>query len=473
MALKVYNTLTNQKEEFEPIQDKKVRMYVCGQTVYDYMHIGHGKTYIAFDIIKRYLEYKGYDVELVINITDVNDKILNRANEEGVDYWKVAEKYARINLEDFEDLKVQADVYPRASEYIQEMVQVIKKLVEKGYAYEVEGDVFFDVREFDEYGKLSNQKLGDISSDRDDIIASQKKKHPEDFVLWRKKDVEPNWDSPWGSGWPGWHIECSTMSMRTLAETLDIHGGGSDLIFPHHEDEIAQSEAYSGEKFSNYWMHSGLVDLKQEKMSKSKGNIISTRKLLDSWEPEVLRLMVASSHYRKEMSFSEEKLEESKKKLETLRNTGSDLEARIRDSEKIPKKYGDEDLDTLERMHDLKENFEEAMDDDFNTPEALKQLLELSSTMQAYLDLENPKRPVLKKGLTRMRQLGGVFGVLEQEKREVSTEVQQLLDLFVEIRNQLRGKDEYELTDELRERLEEIGIKLEDEGGETVWKRVE
>lgn len=468
--MRIYSTLSGEKEEFEPIEEGKVKMYVCGQTVYDYMHIGHGKTYIAFDIIRRYLEYKGYDVELVINITDVNEKILNRAQEEGKDYWDVAEKYSRINLEDFESLKVHGDVYPKASDYIQEMIEVIEGLIEKGYAYEVEGDVFFDVREFDDYGKLSNQNLEDISGEREDIIASQKKKHPEDFVLWRKKDVEPSWDSPWGKGWPGWHIECSTMATTLLGDTLDIHGGGVDLVFPHHEDEIAQSEAYSEEKFSNYWMHSGLVRLKEDKMSKSKGNIISTRELLNEYDPEVLRLMVASSHYRKEMDFSEDKVVESRKKLQRLRNTVSDLQRAVRESEEVPQKYSSEDLKTLEKLIELRQRFQGAMDDDFNTPEALKHLFELSSSLQNYIKGEEAKRPVLKRGLKTVRELGNVFGILEKESTETSETQRELIDSVIKLREKFRKKEEYELADEIRSKLKEAGIQLEDEGEETDWK---
>lgn len=471
MVLRIYNTLSGEREEFKPIDEGKVRMYVCGQTVYDYMHIGHGKTYIAFDIIRRYLEYRGYDVELVINITDVNDKIYDRAREEDEDYWDVAEKYARINVEDFEELGVKADVLPRASDYVEEMIEVVVGLIDKGYAYEVDGDVFFDVREFDDYGKLSNQKLEDISGERDDIIASKKKKNPEDFVLWRKKDVEPGWESPWGKGWPGWHIECSTMATTLLGDTLDIHGGGVDLVFPHHEDEIAQSEAYSDEKFANYWMHSGLVRMKEDKMSKSIGNIVSTRRLLEDYEPEVLRLMVASSHYRKEMDFSEEKLEENKEKLRRLRNTVSDLERGMREADEVPEKYGSEDRETLEKIIEHKKKFEDAMDDDFNSPGALKQLFNLSGTLQSYLERDEPKKPILERGLTTIRKLGDIFGILGKRGEGFGEQDRKFIDSLVGIRDELREEGEYELADEIRSKLKERGIQLEDEGGETSWKR--
>lgn len=470
MVLKLYNTLTNKKEKFKPQEGNKVRMYICGQTVYDYMHIGHGKTYIIFDIIKRYLEYKGYNVELVINITDINDKILNKAEKENKEYWEIVEKFTKINLEDFEDLKIQGDVYPKASDYLQEMIEVIEGLINKGYAYEVEGDVFFNVRKFEDYGKLSNQNLGDIAPQRDDIIASEKKKHPEDFVLWRKKDVKPRWDSPWSKGWPGWHIECSTMSTNILGDTLDIHGGGSDLIFPHHEDEIAQSEGYTEKKFSKYWLHSGLVNLKEKKMSKSEGNIISTRELLEEYDPEVLRLMVASSHYRKEMSFSKEKLEENKNKLQRLRNTISDLETGIRESEKIPEKYQKKDLKTLEKIYDSRIKFIKAMNDDFNTPKALKQLFKLSSTLQSYLNSENTKKTVLQQGLKVLRKLGGIFGILEEKKDEIPIEMENIINLLINIREELREEGKYELSDSIRSKLKKMGIILEDQEKNTKWK---
>ncbi|MFB6217285.1 MAG: cysteine--tRNA ligase, partial [Candidatus Aenigmatarchaeota archaeon] len=413
MTLKVYDTLSGQKEEFEPLEEGKVKMYVCGQTVYDYMHIGHGKTYIAFDIIRRYLEHKGYDVKTVINITDVNEKILNRADEENVEYWDIVEEYSEINIDNFEEMGVNGDVYPKASEYIQEMIDMVQKLIERGHAYEVDGDVFFDVRSFEDYGKLSNQDIDDLSSERDDIISSDKKKNQEDFVLWRKKDVEPSWESPWGKGWPGWHIECSAMSVSVLGETIDIHGGGSDLVFPHHENEIAQSEGCSGKEFARYWMNSGLVRMGDDKMSKSLGNFVSTEELLDRHDPGVLRLMVASSHYRSEMTFSENKLEESEKKLQRLKNTVSDLEAQLREVDLVPDKYDVEDMKTLDDVIRLENEFENAMDDDFNTPEALKHLMELSSELQGYMERVDPKGPALKRGMETIKELGNIIGILE------------------------------------------------------------
>lgn len=259
MTLKVYNSLTNEKEEFEPLEEKIVKMYVCGQTVYDYVHVGHARTYLAFDIVRRYLEYLGYSVGTVINITDVNKKINDRAREEDVSPWNIAEKFATINLEDFDDLGIEADAYPRSSNFIDEMIDLVKKLKNKGLAYEVDGDVFFDVRKFEKYGELSNQDLEDIRPKRTDEITSfEKKKNPEDFALWRSKEgseFSPTWESPWGKGVPGWHIECSTMSLSLLGEQFDIHGGGSDLVFPHHENEIAQSEGATGKKWVNYWIH--------------------------------------------------------------------------------------------------------------------------------------------------------------------------------------------------------------------------
>lgn len=481
MTLKIYNSLTKEKEPFKPIDDKDdmVKMYVCGQTVYDYMHIGHARTYIAFDIVRRYLEFKGYGVKTVINITDVNDKINDRAEEEDRDPWDVAHEFTRINLEDFETLGVKADAYPKASEHVTDMIDLVETLEEDGVAYEVDGDVFFDVRAFEDYGKLSHQDLEDIRPEReDDIVGSEKKQHPEDFVLWKSREggeYSPTWESPWGEGIPGWHIECSAMSMDLLGEQFDIHGGGSDLVFPHHEDEIAQAEAATGKDWVNYWMHSGLVRMDEDKMSKSLGNFVSSRELLEVYEPEAIRLMVAGSHYRKPLDYSEEKLDAAEQQLEQLRNTVQTVNAELRDVDTVPGPYTADDVDTLNAVFERRSQFLTAMDDDFNTPEALKHLYGLEELLNRYVnESEAPKRPVMERGLHTLQQLGDILGILSVEETEETEETETLdalLDELVTLREQLREKQQYALADDLRDAIERTGVQLEDTDRGTRWKK--
>ncbi|MCJ7428786.1 MAG: cysteine--tRNA ligase [Candidatus Nanohaloarchaeota archaeon QJJ-5] len=470
MTLRVYDSNDGEKQRFEPIDDDRVRMYVCGQTVYDYMHIGHGRTYIAFDIIRRWLEFKGYAVQTVINITDVNDKINNRAEEEDREPHEVAEEYAQINLEDFESLGVTADAYPKASEYVDEMIEMVQELIDNGLAYESEGNVFFDVHAFEDYGKLSNQDLEHISPERDDILGMDAKEHPEDFVLWRARTHGPTWDSPWGEGIPGWHIECSAMSSALLGEQFDIHGGGSDLVFPHHEDEIAQAEGATGEKpWVNYWMHSGLVRMKDEKMSKSLGNFVPTRELLEEYDPAVLRLMIASTHYRKPFEYSEEALQEAKNNVAKLRNAVENVKAELRAVDTVPAKYDAADHAALNALYEHREQFIDAMDDDFNTPKALSHLYAIAEQANKYVGSADPKRPVLEKAAQFLQELGQVIGVLEDV--EVSSDAGPFIDLLVDVREQLRENEQYEPADMIRDRLQDHGVVLEDtdDGGRWAW----
>ncbi|KXA89523.1 hypothetical protein AKJ57_05195 [candidate division MSBL1 archaeon SCGC-AAA259A05] len=480
MTLKVYNSLTNEKEEFKPLEEKTVKMYVCGQTVYDYMHVGHARTYVAFDIVRRYLEFLGYSVETVINITDVNKKINDRAREEDESPWNIAKRFAEINLEDFDDLGIEADAYPKASDYISEMIDLVGKLMSKDLAYEAEGDVFFDVRKFGKYGELSNQDLEDIRPERtDEITSSEKKKNPEDFALWKSQEeseFSPTWKSPWGEGVPGWHIECSTMSLSLLGEQFDIHGGGSDLVFPHHENEIAQTEGATGKKWVNYWMHSGLVQMGEEKMSKSQQNFVSVRELLEEHDPQALRLMIAETHYRNPMKYSDEKIEKAEKTLKSLKNAVRNLKAEINSfEESIPSKMREKDIEFLEQVFNLKKEFLEAMDDDFNTPKALRNLHELSKLAHSYLE-ENPKRPVLSRALTTILDLGGILGILEEkEKRQLKrgSLMENLMEEILKLRERYRKKGEYEAADSIRNALEEARITIEDTERGPRWKSAE
>jgi len=374
----VFNTLTNKKEQLKPINSNNIGIYACGVTVYDLCHIGHARSLIIFDVIYRYLLYKGYNVTFVKNFTDIDDKIIKKANEEGVTYKEVSEKYIQEFYNDTNRLNIKKpDFEPKATEHIDDMINFIKVLIDKGFAYESEGDVYYNVNQFKEYGKLSKKNLNDLIAGAR-IEVGEKKKNPLDFALWKKsKEGEPFWESPWGKGRPGWHIECSVMSMRYLGETFDIHGGGKDLIFPHHENEIAQSEAFSGKQFANYWIHNGFVNINKEKMSKSLGNFFTIREILDSTKPDVLRFFLLNSHYHKPIDFSEENLKNAKNGYLKLCYTLARLNNLL---EKFEGEIGKvEDVKTLSKsmkkfynkLQTFKGNFFEAMDDDFNTAKAI------------------------------------------------------------------------------------------------------
>ncbi len=473
LSLKIYDTKSEEVEEFETIKDDIVRMYICGQTVYDYMHIGHARTYVSFDIIRRYLEYLGYSVKTVINITDVNDKINNRAEKEDRSPWDVAEEFSTINLEDFESLGVKADAFPKASEYIDEMIELIEKLIENEMAYEVDGDVFFDVRKLEDYGKLSNRNLEDMKSTRDDEIkSSEKKENPEDFVLWRSRkgsEFSPTWESPWGEGIPGWHIECSTMAMNLLGEQIDIHAGGSDLVFPHHENEIAQVKGVTGKDWVSYWIHSGLVRIEDEKMSKSKGNFISARELLEEYEPETIRLMIAETHYRDPIKFSERKLEEAEEKAKDLEKLIKNIENEINKKDIIPNKLEKKDLKLLDDLLSLKKKFLEAMNKDFNTPEALKNYYQIEKELNKYLSGET-KKPVLKRAKYILLELGSILGITKSDEKVETEKTDSLLENILSLREELREKGEYELADDIRDSIEESGIEIEDTEKGPRWR---
>ncbi|WP_297499848.1 cysteine--tRNA ligase [Thermococcus sp.] len=474
MAIRVYNTLTRQKEDFRPIREGEVRMYVCGPTVYDYPHLGHARTYVAFDVIRRYLEHRGYTVLMVMNFTDIDDKIIKRANETGEGPRELAERFLRIFLEDMETLKVKpADVYPRVTEHMEDIIEFVKKLEEKGYAYEGSDGVYFEVRKFGGYGKLSKIKLEDLVKGAR-VEPGEGKRNPEDFALWKKaKPGEPKWESPWGEGRPGWHIECSTMSSKYLGESFDIHGGGNDLIFPHHENEIAQSEACFGHEWVRYWLHTGFVMVDGEKMSKSLGNFVTVRELLQRYSPEVIRLFVLQRHYRSPLDYTEEGLMHAKNNLERLYNTLENIRVAMEKAE-IAFKWDREEFETYEAIRDARKKFYDAMDDDFNTAEALKALFEVSNAINRYLTLvERPKESILRKSLEFFRTAGEVFGLFEDYFREEKAGNEEaLIRLLVEVRAQLRKERKFELADKIRTELRNLGIQLEDTPQGTVWKRI-
>ena len=474
MAIRVYNTLTKRKEEFRPLREGEVRMYVCGPTVYDYTHLGHARTYIAFDVIRRYLEHRGYTVLMVMNFTDIDDKIIRRANETGEDPKELAEKFLRYFLEDMSALKVKpADVYPRVTEHIEDIIDFVKKLQEKGYAYEGSDGVYFEVQKFKDYGKLSGIKLEELRKGAR-VEPGEGKKNPEDFALWKKaKPGEPKWSSPWGEGRPGWHIECSTMSTKYLGESFDIHGGGNDLVFPHHENEIAQTEACTGKQWVKYWLHTGFVMVSGEKMSKSLGNFVTVRELLKRYDPEVIRLFVLQKHYRSPLDYTEEGIQHAKNNLERLYNTLENIRIAMEKAE-TPFKWGSEEFEAYEVIREARRKFYEAMDDDFNTAEALKAVFEVSSAVNRYLTrVERPKESILRKALEFFRIVSEVFGIFEDYfKEQKAGEEEALIKLLIEVRAQLRKERNFALADKIRAELRELGIQLEDTPEGTVWKRV-
>ncbi len=466
----LYNTLTRRKEEFEPIKEGEVGIYVCGPTVYDYPHIGHARTYIAFDALVRYLKYTGFKVKYVMNITNVDDKIINRANEMGKDPQQLADEFEEIFFEDMKSLDIsRADHHPRVTDHIEGVIETIERIIHNGYAYVAVGDVYFSVGKVEEYGKLSHQSLDEMIAGAR-VEPSEKKRDPMDFALWKMaKEGEPSWDSPWGKGRPGWHIECSTMSSEYLGESFDIHGGAMDLIFPHHENEILQSEAATGETpFVKYWVHTGFLNVEGEKMSKSLGNFITIKELLEKHDARVFRFFVLLSHYRSPIDFSNEALDKAKLGLERLYDT---IE-RAR-SLKVAEK--------TKLAEETKKKFLSALDDDFNTPKAIAVLFDLAkevNKMEAVSEdvvlFFDEALDVL--GLVRVARLtetarDKVLGLIEAlGSSAAATDDESLLKTIVERRNAYRRRGDYSTTDKIRRELADVGVILEDTAEGTTWK---
>ncbi len=454
--MKIYDTLTGEKREFVPLHEGRVGMYVCGPTTYDYAHIGHARPAIVFDMLRRFFEYRGYDVVLISNITDVDDKIINKARERGEDPIEMAHYYAQEYLRDMDVLRVRrANIIPKATRHIEEIIELVKTLVEKGYAYESDGDVYFSVEKFKDYGKLSHRKLEDMIAGAR-VEVSEKKRNPMDFALWKAaKPGEPSWPSPWGQGRPGWHIECSAMSMTYLGPTLDIHGGGADLIFPHHENEIAQSEAATGKVFARYWMHVGLVRFEEEKMSKSIGNVFLIRDVLKKYPPEALRIMYINSHYRKPYEFSEKNLEDAKTLVEKIWSTFYSLQKAAED--------GEASEEVKKKIEETRERIILALEDDFNTREAMKHYLDFLNFARN-LDGEDAKA-----ALDFLKEMDEIFAILPQESSLGIEE--NLIELILEVRNLLRKEKNYALADKIRDELANLGIKIEDTKNGSLWYR--
>lgn len=460
--LKIYNSHTGQKEIFKPIEPGKVKLYVCGMTVYDYCHLGHARTLIAFDVVVRYLRFRGFDVRYVRNITDIDDKIIKRAQENEEDFQVLTARFIDALHEDCRALGLLTpDEEPCATQFMDQIIQMIQKIMDNGYAYVgLNGDVYYDVRRFKSYGELSHRDLDKLRSGAR-IEVSEAKNDPLDFVLWKlAKPAEPSWDSPWGKGRPGWHIECSSMSMSCLASQIDIHGGGKDLIFPHHENEIAQSEAATGKKFVNVWMHGGHLQIDKTKMSKSLGNFFTIREILEKHTPEVVRYFVISSHYRSQLNYSEESLYNAKLSLIRLYTA----------------------LRGLSVSHDVVEQgeyqkrFIEALDDDFNTPEALAVLFDLAKEINK-LKLEDKKRAIQLSGC--LKQLGSVLGILQEEPEtflknsadlQLSHDEIQQIEQLILARNEARKNKEWARADQFRDELAKLNVVLEDSSIGTKWR---
>ena len=465
MAQRIYNTLSRRKEDLQTLQDGVVSMYVCGPTVYDKAHVGHAMSTLVYDIIRRYLEYHGYQVRHVMNYTDVDDKVIMRANELGVEPLELARKHLNEYDEHIKALNVlPASVYPRATQEIDHIISMVESLIENDYAYVVDGDVYYRVTSKDDYGKLSGRKLDDMQAGAR-IEVNERKENPMDFVLWKSsKPREPSWESPWGPGRPGWHIECSAMNLHHLGEQIDIHGGGNDLIFPHHENEIAQTESLTGKPFASYWVHNGMLQFSGDKMSKSLGNIITIEEFLDQHDPDTLRMMVLNSSYRSPLTFNEEVISQAERNLERLRSA-------LRPGMPGSNTATEATLKALKvRMESTRLGFMAAMDDDFNTAGALGHLFDLVRAINQARDA-NLEQTSLSNAQDLLRELAdGVLGLRLERTATRGTQVDPFIDLLLELRDDLRDQKLWALSDKIRDQLTSLGVLLEDSKDGTTWR---
>lgn len=461
--MKIYNTLTRKKEDFKPIQAGKALIYVCGPTVYNYIHIGNSRPMIVYDTLRRYLLYIGYDVKFVSNFTDIDDKIINRAKEENVPFTDITKKYIDAYLEDSYGLNLfeSHTIHPKATECINEMIEFVKVLEEKGIAYNVDGNVYFDITKAKDYGKLSKKNIDDLRAGaRIDI--SDEKKNPLDFALWKKRkdESEPAWKSPWGMGRPGWHLECSVMAKKFLGDTIDIHAGGEDLQFPHHENEIAQSECCNGKVFANYWMHNGMINIDNVKMSKSKGNFFTIKDIQKEYDLEVIRLWILSTHYRNPLNFSREVMEQTKNGLERMYNGKEHLERLLEICEE--KENGD-----ISKLIELKKEFLDCMDDDLNTADAISKVYELIRYTNTFD--ENTDLKVVKGAVKLLSDFASVLGLLYKEEDD---NLDEKVEKLIKEREEARKNKDFKRADEIRDALKEMNIELKDTRNGVVWKRV-
>ena len=458
--MKIYNTLTNKKEDFVPIEEGKVKMYVCGPTVYNYFHIGNARPFVVFDTMRKYLEYRGYKVKFVQNFTDVDDKIIKRAKEEGTTAGAVSEKYIEEYYKDAAALNVKkATVHPKVTETMQDIIKFVQELIDLGYAYESEGDVYYRTRKFDGYGKLSGKNIDDLISGAR-IAVGETKEDPLDFALWkaRKEDSEIAWESPWGMGRPGWHIECSAMSKKYLGDTIDIHAGGQDLQFPHHENEIAQSEAHSGKEFAHYWMHNGYINIDGTKMSKSLGNFKTVRDLLSVYDGEVLRFLILSGHYRGPIDFGEDILIQSQNGLNRMRNAKNNLKHLIASGNG---EITDEEKGVLESLDKYRQEFISAMDDDLNTADAISAVFELITAINTAVK-DGASKEFAQGAMDLLMELASILGLLQQDKEEEITEIDPEIKALIDERQEARKAKNFARADEIRDLLKAKGITLKD-----------
>ncbi|MBI4825712.1 MAG: cysteine--tRNA ligase [Nitrospirae bacterium] len=479
--LKVYNTMSGEKENFLPIDPNNVRMYVCGITAYDVCHLGHARSAIVFDIIKRYLRYRGYKVTHVRNITDIDDKIIKRANEEGISTEAVAKKYTDEYYTDMELLGVsRADIEPNATDHIKEMIETISGLIDKGYAYAVDGDVYFEVAKFEGYGKLSKKNVDDLMAGAR-VDVDERKKSPLDFALWKSsKPNEPWWESPWGKGRPGWHIECTAMSSKYLGESFDIHGGGADLTFPHHENEIAQSEAYTGKPFVKYWMHNGFITLAKEKMSKSLGNFFTIKEILAKYDPEVVRTFLLSAHYRSPIEFSDVHLNEAESYIDRYYTTATRIADFIKNAVEKEKPASSKELEAL--LSSFKDKFQSSMDDDFNTASSLGHIFELIREVNKFLDAKpsgQKANDLVQRTRGLLAEAGGILNIFNRTSEEWYrslikvkgiTLTEEKIQGMISARQEARANKDWKTSDNIRDGLLEQGIILEDKADGTGWK---
>lgn len=459
--------MTRSKEEFVPLKPGEVSMYVCGPTVYNYIHIGNARTFISFDTIRKYFEYRGYKVNYIQNFTDIDDKMIKRANEDGISVKELGDKFIGEYFKDADALGLKrATVHPRATELIDDIIDFIKDLENKGYAYNINGDVYFDTTKFKDYGKLSNQRIDDLEAGaRIDI--NETKHNPMDFALWKgQKPGEPGWESPWGVGRPGWHIECSVMATKFLGETIDIHGGGSDLIFPHHENEVAQSEARSGKPFARYWMHTAFLNINNQKMSKSLNNFFTTREVLQKYDPEVIRFFMLSGHYRTPLNFSPDLLEQAKSGLERFYNSIHNLEYLLKGAK--DKDMSGTEKELYDRIDTYEDKFIEVMDDDFNTADAISVIFDLVKDVNTNLNADSPKG-LVQKALKKIRDLGKPLTLLQKSTMgKLDDEVQKL----IEKRQEARKEKNWALADKVRDELKAKGIELQDTPQGVKWRKI-
>lgn len=464
--MRIFNTLSRSKEEFIPLTPNEVKIYACGPTVYNFIHIGNARPLCVFDALRRYFEYRGYRVNFVQNFTDIDDKIINRANEEGVTFQQISEKYIEEFWKDTKGMNVrEATTHPKATENIDQIISIISSLVEKGYAYAAEGDVYFRTKKFDAYGKLSHQPLDDLESGAR-IAIGEVKEDPLDFALWKgAKPGEPYWPSPWGNGRPGWHIECSAMAKRYLGDTIDIHCGGQDLIFPHHENEIAQSECCNGQDFARYWMHNGYINVDNVKMSKSLGNFKTVRDVAERYGYEVIRYLMISSHYRSPINYSLEVIEQCKSSLQRLYTCREALDFALKNAADAP---GENDAALLESFTGRRTQFVQAMDDDLNTADGLAAIFELVRDINVQVLDKNPSQAVCQGAAAVFDELCGVLGILYNRK---GTSLDEEVEALIVQRNDARANKDWAKADQIRDTLKAMGIILKDTPSGVTWTK--